>query len=788
MTAAVQGLNLGLGRKLPMLLQTEAAECGLACIAMIAAYHGHHAPPSELRRHYGFSLRGATLKDLIGVADRLGLATRPLRLELHELRMLRLPCVLHWDLNHFVVLKAVSRSGIVIHDPAEGVRRLSMADVSRHFTGVALEATPGGGFESVAPPPRVRMRALVGRIAGLKRALGLMLCLAAVLEVFALVSPLFLGLTIDHAIISADRDLLLTLAAAFGLLVLLEAGVAALRGWMLIALGASLKVQARTNLLGHLLALPSGYFETRHVADVMSRFESQDEILQALTADLVVAILDGLMCCLTLAVMFALAPGLAGVVLVGVVLYGLLRWISYAPLRQASAEAIVWAARRDSHFLETLRGVRTVKLFNAERERRAQWLSLLVETVNRQITTQRIGLMFEAANTLILGILGIAVVYLAARLILQNVFSVGLLVAFLAYKNMFVGRITGLIDMSIELKMLGLHAERLADIALTPPETVGPPAVGAHAKSCPALELRNIAFRYGPNDPWVLDGVSLGIAPGEHVAIAGPSGCGKTTLLKVLAGLLQPTRGEILVDGEPIARLGVEGWRAMIGVVLQDDSLFAGSIGDNICFFATDPDPERIEASARAAAVHDDIARMPMGYGTLIGDMGTVLSGGQKQRVMLARALYKQPGVLLLDEATSHLDVAREKAVNEALAAFPATRIVVAHRPETIRAAERVLRLQAGRIVEDCVAGNQREEARNSDEHPPEDRGVPGSRGDHASQHGLRHLRRDRPDRLPLRSDAAGAAADGHGHPAGGAHEPLLGEYRGAVAAREDRA
>src|SRR3954465_7632844 len=209
------------------------------------------------------------------------------------------------------------------------------------------------------------------------------------------------------------------------------------------------------------------------------------------------------------------------------------------------------------------------------------------------------------------------------------------------------------------------------------------------------IEVRNLGFRYSEHEPWIFENVSFCIEAGESVAIVGPSGGGKTTLLKVMAGLLQPTKGEILINGEPIRRIGLEAYRNMIGVVLQDDQLFAGSIAENVSFFSDAPDQGRIEACAILAAVHDDIVAMPMGYGTLIGDMGTVLSGGQKQRVLIARALYKRPGILLLDEATSHLDVKREREVNEALRHVRATRVVIAHRPETIRAADRVITIGA---------------------------------------------------------------------------------------------
>jgi len=687
-------LDFGWGPRLPMTLQTEAAECGLACLAMVTSYYGQPSEITELRRRISVSLKGVNLKDLVGMADRLGFASRPVRLELDELRLLRTPCILHWDLNHFVVLKRATREDIVIHDPAVGVRRLPMTVVSKHFTGVALELTSVGGFQPSQAAPRVRFRSLLGRMVGLKQSLAQLLLLALAIEIFALVGPFFIQWVVDHALATADRELLLTLALGFGLLVLLKTGVSAMRGWMVIVLGASLKVQGRSNLFSHLVGLPAAYFEARHLGDVMSRFGSQETILQAITTDMVETVLDGLLASLTLLIMFVYSPVLAATVLVGAVLYGLLRWATYTPLRHASAEAIVWGARRDTHFLETLRGIKTIKLFNAQEDRRAHWLNLLVETVNRQLTAQKLRLLFTTSNALLIGSLAILLVWLGAVRVIDNVMSIGMLLAFLAYMEQFLERVSNLIDRAVDLTMLRLHAERLADVALTAPEPyesplaaseVLPPSVG--------IEVRNLRFRYGENEPWVLDDVSFRVEPGETVAIVGPSGCGKTSLLKILASLLEPARGEILVDGKPLAHVGIARWRSTIGVVMQDDQLFAGSVADNICFFSERPELKRIEECARLAAVHEDIAAMPMGYNTLIGDMGTVLSGGQKQRVLIARALYRQPSILLLDEATSQLDVTAEMAVSGAIRNLRVTRVIIAHRPETIRSCDRVIRL-----------------------------------------------------------------------------------------------
>ena len=692
-------LNLGFGRKLPLVLQSEAAECGLASICMVAGHFGYQSDLVDLRRRFGISLRGATLRDLIRIADHIGFATRPVRLEMDELHQLRTPCILHWDMNHFVVLESVGQKSITVHDPAFGVRTLPMDAASRHFTGIAMEMIPLGSFDSSTPRPRVRASQLLGHIAGLKRFLAILFGMAGAIEVFTIISPFFLGLVIDRALVSADRDLLVTLAIGFGLLLLLRTAIETMRRWMLMGLNASLKVQSRTNLLTHLQNLPVTFFESRHLGDVMSRFGSQEVILQAVTTDLVETALDGMMAAITLTVMFLLAPGLAAIVLFCGLCYALLRWMAYTPLRRATAEAIVWGARRDSHFLETMRGIRTIKVFNAQDQRRSQWINLLVETINRQLTADKLRLIFKTFSSLLFGLLAIVVIWLGATKVLDGTMSVGLLIAFIAYKDQFLGRVTELINKAVDLTMLRLHAERLADIALTPAEQRDSFVDGAGTPASVKIELRNICFRYGEHEPWILDDVSMTIYPNESVAIIGPSGCGKTTLLKLLAGLLQPTSGEIRVNDVPLSQLGLTQYRAMLGVVMQDDNLFAGSIGDNVCFFADRPNQNLIEDCARLAAVHDDICAMPMGYSTLIGDMGTTLSGGQKQRILIARALYRWPALLLLDEATSHLDVQREKLVNAALKESEITRVVIAHRPETIRASDRVIELVGGKVA-----------------------------------------------------------------------------------------
>ncbi len=698
----LDALSLGWGRRLPLMLQTEAAECGLACLGMVAGYHGLRTDLRTLRQHYSVSLKGARLADMMQAASGLGLASRAVKLELEDVPQLRLPCILHWNFNHFVVLQKVTGRHATIHDPAVGIRRLALEEFSGAFTGVALELWPAPSFVRAETRQKIGLRQLTGDIAGLYPALGQALLLALVLELFFIVSPFLLQWVADEVLVSSDRELLNVLALGFGLMLLMQQVTTLVRGWVLMALGTSLKLQWHANAFTHLLRLPTQYFEKRHLGDVVSRFGSIDAIERTLTTSFLEAILDGLMSAVTLGLMALYSPRLCLVAVSAMLLYALGRWLWFAPLRRATEEQIVHAAKQQSHFLETMRGIRTIKLFQRQEERRSHWLGLMVEQVNADLRSSKITLLYQSLNGLLFGAGHILVIWLGAQLVMDQQFTIGMLLAFIAYRTQFDTRVGALIDRLIELSMLRLQGERLADILLTPGEsTRGQAGLAAHqTEAGVSIEVRNLRLRYAEQEPWVLDGVSFRIEPGECVAIAGPSGCGKTSLVGVLLGLLPASEGQVLVNGRALEQLGLDELRRITGSVLQDDVLFAGSIADNICFFDARPDRSWIEECARLAAIADDIDTMPMAYNTMIGDMGAALSGGQKQRLLLARALYKRPAVLVLDEATSHLDLERERQVNEAVRALRITRIIVAHRPQTIASADRVIVLAQGRVAD----------------------------------------------------------------------------------------
>ncbi|CAM4303538.1 peptidase domain-containing ABC transporter [Pseudoalteromonas byunsanensis] len=679
-------------KSLPIILQSEAAECGLASLAMVAAYHGYHSDLISLRQRFNISLEGATLLDIMHFAEKLELTSRPLRIELDDLDALQTPCILHWDMNHFVVLKKANEKRIVIHDPAAGEKTFTLEEASKHFTGIALELTPTKNFEQQEAKPSLKFSDFWSRITGLKRSLTLIFVLSMLLQVFTLASPYYIQLVIDDVVLTGDTSLLTVLAVGFFLVMVFEIATNALRGFTLLHFGNQMNIQLGANLFHHLVRLPLSYFETRHMGDVVSRFGSLQQVKQLLTTGVIEAIIDGLMAIITLAMIFFYSPLLSAVVLVAVVLYALVRIAMYKPFRTISEQEIMARAEENSNFMETVRGIQTIKLFGSEVKREGQWQNRYANAINQNIRLGNFQIGYDAVNKALFGIENIVVVYLAANLVIQGGFSTGMLFAFMAYKRQFMDKTANLIEKFIEFKMLGLHFDRIADIALTNKEQLQPDQVKRHTLAG-NIEVKNVSFAYSDASANVINELSLKINAGESVAITGPSGCGKSTLLKIMLGLIPVKSGEILIDGIPLEQLGARQYRQQIAAVMQDDELLSGSVADNIAFFETPIDMARVVYCAELAAIHDDISAMPMGYDSLIGDMGSSLSGGQKQRIILARALYKNPKILYMDEATSHLDTSLESDINDAVSRLKITRVIIAHRKETIASADREIKL-----------------------------------------------------------------------------------------------
>jgi ATP-binding cassette, subfamily B, bacterial CvaB/MchF/RaxB len=697
---APAGIDLSIlpRRRVRHIRQAESSECGLASLAMIANWWGHDLDLGALRSRFGVSSRGIGLRDLMETADSLGLTTRPLKLDVDALEDIQLPAILHWDMNHFVVVERVSRGRAYIVDPALDGRWHDQASLSRHFTGVALELRPSRSFAPESERRRLRLSQLWSGASGIRRTIAQAAILSLVLQAHVLASPYLLQLAVDQALPALDADLMTVLAVGFGLFALINAGAALLRSFVLLASGTALSFGIASNVARRLMRLPIGWFEKRSVGDVLSRFQSVLPIQRLLTESAAAAIIDGVLAVLTFALMLAYSPMLTLVPLAALIVYAAVRALTLPAERRTEHDRIAALGREQSAMIETLRGIVTLRLAGRETTRHAVWQNRLSEALGATYANERIH-VWQTTLGVLLGALEIVIVtWLAVLMAIEGGFTVGMIFAFLAYRFQFATATRSLVDKATEFRMLSLHLERLSDIALTE-EDRGFAEPGAQPRPFRGeIELRGVTYAYGIHEQQVLNGVDLHIKPGEHVAITGPSGGGKTTLTKILLGLIEPTSGEVLIDGMPLARYGRRAFREDVAAVLQDDVLFAGTIADNVAGF--EPiEQERLDEALKAAAIADDIEDMPMRHLTLVGDMGSTLSGGQRQRILLARALYRRPKLLVMDEGTAHLDAEHEKKVNAAISAMGITRIVVAHRRETLAAAERVIVLKAGRIA-----------------------------------------------------------------------------------------
>lgn len=700
-------LDLGLfsRSRVRLIRQTEVAECGLASLAMIANFHGMDIDLGSLRRRFEPSMRGTGLKSLISIADRIGLVPRAVKLPLDQIPNLHMPAILHWDLNHYVVIEGAKGDRAHIHNPDGRSAWMPMAELSHHFTGVALELRPSNNFAPSSQRQRLRISQLWQHMTGIKRALLQTLTLSIVLQAFVLALPYYMQIAIDSALPALDGNLLAVLALGFGIFTLINAGATLLRQFVLLVAGTSIGFGLANNIARRLFRLPIDWFEKRHTGDILSRFQSVTPIQRLLTEGAVAAIADGLLAVFTLAVMFFYSPLLSAIAIVAFLLYAIVRMITFSLQREAQEASIIMQGKEQTMLIETLRGITTLRLFSRETLRHALWQSRLTDAVNADVRLARITIWQLTANTLIFGLENIITIWLAIGFVIKGSgFSIGMVFAYTSYKSQFIQKAASLIDQGIAFRMLGLNLERLSDIALAPEDSSFGPSIEFETSLQGRIELRDVFYRYSPSDPLVLEKVNFSVKLGEHVAITGPSGGGKSTLVKLILGLVEPESGDVLVDGLPLSRFGHKSYHQQIAAILQDDNLFAGSLSDNIALFDETVDMQVVIAAASAAAIHEDIMRMPMQYETLVGDMGSTLSGGQKQRVLLARALYRRPKILVMDEGTAHLDLAHERTVNAAVSAMGITRIIIAHRRETIEAAERILVMDHGKLTETALS------------------------------------------------------------------------------------
>lgn len=684
-------------KKLPVVIQAEIIECGHACLSMILKYHGSDVNLSTLRRIFPTSLKGVSLTQLITIAKYFNFKTKVFRLEPEQLKTLSTPAILHWDMNHYVVLKEINKDRFVIHDPAKGIKKLNYNELSNHFTGIALELKLPP-CEQIKQVPRsekiLKTFSLLKEVSGLKKEFGKIIFLALLLQIMMLIAPKYMQLSIDKVVTFQNYQLLILLVIAFFSLKILETFVTTIRSLIITNFGIHINLTLGTKVFNHLMKLPLDYFEKRHLGDVLSRFGSIEQIRQIVTQGFIEGGLDGFMALLTLGMMFYYNVMLALIVVTCITTYLIIRLCFFNKFREANKATLNLLAIQNSNFMEGVRGIQPIKIFDQENNTQKKWFKKYLNFLNSTIKVSNLDVFFNSCKSFFFGTELIFIIFLGVIFILQHKLTIGMLYAFVFYQTMFAVAAENLIQKCWGYRMLSLYMDRLSDILNHKPENLGKNKI-LFPKEFKTISTKNLCFRYSDFEPYVIKNLNITIHQGDFVAIVGPSGCGKTTLLKLLMGLLTPSKGEILFDNEPLNNLNMLDYRNNIAAVMQNDSLFAGSIAENISFF----DPinksnfNKIQECTKIAGIFDDINKMPMDFYTLVGDMGSTLSGGQKQRILLARSLYKNPKILFLDEATSHLDINKEEEVNNAIKKLGITRIIAAHRQETIAMANKIIQL-----------------------------------------------------------------------------------------------
>ena len=689
-----QAFDIAIGRpkRLRHIPQHQQSECGLACLAMIADFHGLRLDLAATRARTGGAGRGHTLQALMEAAEKLGLSGRPLRLEMEELPQLKVPCVLHWNLDHYVVLERVRKQRALILDPAGERRWWRIAQLDARFTGVALELAPRADFRPADLRGMLPLKSIARSFDRLARTLAGLTMIALAMQILSLAPPILSQILIDEVTTSQDSELLRSMLIAMALLAAIAIPLRLLQGWIGIWLSTSISLQTSHNLTRRLFSLPVRFFRERHVGDVVSRMQSLSPIIEFATGSVVTGVINLLKVSLAGVAMLIYSPVLMLISLAGLALRAGLVWSVLPAQRRLERDGLVAGAKQSSAMLESLRGSETVKALAGESARLTVWQTHLVEKLNLDVRSARVG-MYSGAG---LSALGEAeqIVFLGAGVLalFNGRITLGALFAFITLRSRFSAALGALIALFQQAFMLRLHAERLGDIV----EHEAEPEDGLPVRRFGgAFEAQELGFAYSGNEEFVLRGFSCRIEPGQLVVLTGPSGSGKSTLLKLLAGLESPREGRLLADGTEVQRLHRREYRRQLGLVLQGDVLFRGSIAENISFFDPAPDTELVHEVARLAAVDGEIRRFPMGMATQIGDMGSNLSGGQAQRILLARALYRRPRALILDEATSHLDPATEEQVVQMLKNLGITIVCAAHRPAILRYADQVLDLSS---------------------------------------------------------------------------------------------
>ena len=677
-------------------------ECGAACLAMVLTHYGRKTTVSDCRKALPTGRDGLTARSIAQAARDLGLRVKAFSMDPAGLAQVQGPAILHWNFDHFLVLERWTPTSVDVVDPAVGRRRLSSEEFDAGFTGVVLTMEPGADFVRRRSDNRLSWRGYLTQMLatpGAKGLVGQILLASFLLQMLGLVFPLFTMVLVDTILPAQARGMLAILGIGMVVLILSQTILTYLRGALALYLEARLDIEVMLGFFEHTLTLPFRFFHERTSGDLLMRLGSIAIIRDVLTGQTVSALLDGSMVVIYLVILLIWWPFFGLLTLLFGLVQVLLLWASNRRLYELTERDLAAQAESQSYLVEALTGVATLKASATEDRAMEHWSNLFFKQLNISVKRGHLSNLVETGRDAVGALAPVALLWFGGVWVLDGRMSLGAMFAVTTLAVSFLVPLASLASSGQQVHLIGAHLERIADVIRTEPEqdnrTVenAPPLNGR-------IELRNVGFRYHSDAPWALRNVTVTIEPGQKVAIVGATGSGKSTLAMLLLGLYPLNEGEIRYDGLPLTQLNLRSVRRQFGVVMQEPTLFSGSIRRNISMHDPDLTLEDLESAARLAAIHGEIAAMPMGYETVIAEGGIDLAGGQRQRLALARAVAHRPAILLLDEATSNLDAITESIVDGNLSALHCTRLVIAHRLSTVRNADQILVLDEGMIVE----------------------------------------------------------------------------------------
>jgi subfamily B ATP-binding cassette protein HlyB/CyaB len=677
-----------------------APDSALACLVLIARFHGIAVDPAQLAHEFQEPGRSFGRDLVLLAAKKLGLKARAVRSTSERIAYLALPALAIDHDGHAYVIARANDQKVLIQDPRHAAPQiLSPAEIETRWSGEVLlftsRASLAGEFSrfdfSWFIPAVVKYRKLLGEI----------LLVSFFLQLLGLVAPLFFQVVMDKVLVHRGLTTLDVIAVGLLICMTFESILSGLRTYVFAHTTSRIDVELGARLFRHLLALPLAYFQARRVGDSVARVRELENIRSFLTGNAITLVMDVLFSFVFIAVMWCYSGWLTLVVVASLPLYAFLSFVLTPALRAKLRDKFNRGAENQAFLVETISGIDTVKAMAVEPQTTRRWDSQLAAYVESGFRTTALGTVAREGVNYVGKLVTVITIWVGARLVIDGGMTVGQLIAFNMLASRVAQPIMRIAQLWTDFQQTGISMQRLGDILNAPTE-----AANSNRSPLPRLEgrieLDNVTFRYRPDMPEVLHGVSLVIQPGEVIGIVGRSGSGKSTLTKLIQRLYVPEHGRVLVDGMDLAMVDVSSLRRQIGVVLQENILFNRTLRENIALVDPGAPLETVIAAAKLAGAHDFILDLPEAYDTMVGEHGSSLSGGQRQRVAIARALMNNPRVLIFDEATSALDYESERIIQTNMRSICQGRtvIIIAHRLSAVREANRIIVMDRGRIVE----------------------------------------------------------------------------------------